>query len=93
MRSVRSSLEMGPIKERPEKIDSSAAFNSDGISSIRISTNTTDWEIDHLQYGAESQTIPLETLPVPEPSTLTLLGLGVVVSRYRAYRRGRPAGK
>jgi hypothetical protein len=61
------------------------AFNPEGISAIRISTNSTDWEIDHLQYGAQSPT------PVPEPSTLTLLALGSVgMSRYRAYRRRRP---
>jgi hypothetical protein len=51
--------------------------NADGISSIRISaSDTRDWEVDHLQYGTTS---------VPEPSSLMLMGLGVVglVGKYR----------
>jgi PEP-CTERM motif len=44
------------------------AFNPGGISAIRIGTNSADWEVDDLQYGAVHT--------VPEPSTLLLLGLG-----------------
>lgn len=63
------------------------AYNSGGISAIRVTTNTTDWEIDHLQYGAAAS----QTTPVPEPGTLSLLGLGVagLVRRYRTRRSGR----
>jgi len=60
--------------------------DSDGISAITIRTiDSADWEVDHLQYGALS---PLrETLsPVPEPGSLTLLGIGVV-GLLREYRR------
>jgi hypothetical protein len=39
-----------------------------GISSITISmSNSTDWEVDHLQYGIAA---------IPEPSSLVLAGLG-----------------
>lgn len=44
-----------------------------GISRIVIEmANSTDWEIDHLQYGAASS-----PKPVPEPTTLGLLSTGL----------------
>ena len=47
------------------------ASNPDGISAIKISTtDTRDWEVDHLQYDPPTS--------VPEPSSLMLFGLGVV---------------
>jgi PEP-CTERM motif len=56
------------------------AFNPGGISAIRIGTNSADWEVDDLQYGAVHT--------VPEPSTLILVGLGGLgVSVARARRR------
>lgn len=66
------------------------AYHADGILAIRITTNTNDWEIDHLQYGAQSP-FDGELAPVPEPSTLTLLGLGTIglVRRYRSAKAAR----
>ena len=59
-----------------------------GISAIRVGTNNGDWEVDHLQYAAQS---PADPQPVPEPSTLLLLGTGAVgLIRSRLLRRGRP---
>lgn len=44
------------------------AVNAGGISSITISTPTSDdWEVDHLQFGV-----------IPEPGTATLLALGLL---------------
>lgn len=59
-----------------------------GISAIRVGTNNGDWEVDHLQYGAQSPIVPQR---VPEPSTLLLLGLGAVgLIRSRSLRRSHP---
>jgi hypothetical protein len=46
-----------------------------GISAIEISTiNSTDWEMDHLQYGAAAA-------PEPGTSALLLAGLGALLVR------------
>ena len=57
-------------------------FSSGGISAIRMGTNNSDWELDHLQYGAVQR--------VPEPGTLTLVGVGLL-GAVAARRRRRPA--
>lgn len=54
-------------------------MNPGGISSIRISTSDTrDWEVDHLQYGTQS---------VPEPGSLILTAIGVAGVVSRRYRQ------
>ena len=63
------------------------AIYDGGISSIRIGTNNKDWEVDHLQYGAAAPT------PVPEPSTLLMVGAGALAMfrkrfKVRKLRRG-----
>jgi hypothetical protein len=56
-----------------------------GISAIRVGTNNGDWEVDHLQYAAQSPQ------PVPEPSTLLLIGTGAVAAiRSRSLRKRAP---
>lgn len=61
-----------------------------GISAIRILTDNTDWELDHLQFG---HTLPLTT--VPEPSTLMLLALGAtcIAARRSRLRKADRAGR
>lgn len=45
-----------------------------GISRIVISmSNTTDWEVDHLQYG-------LASTAIPEPGTMLLTGAGLLAA-------------
>jgi hypothetical protein len=45
--------------------------NPGGISQVRISMgNSTDWEVDHLQYGFHPSV-------VPEPGSLALLATGM----------------
>jgi hypothetical protein len=51
-----------------------------GISSIRISMpGSSDWEVDHLQYGIAST--------VPEPASIALVASGLAVIGLRARRR------
>jgi hypothetical protein len=58
-----------------------------GIRSITISMdNSTDWEVDHLQYGA------IRPAAIPEPSSVALLGLGAAGLLVAARRRRRHAG-
>ena len=47
-------------------------FNLEGISALRVTTDTSDWELDHVQYGAE------EITAVPEPAMLALFGLATL---------------
>lgn len=47
------------------------ATNASGISSITISVNSADWEVDHLQYGLAADSIP-------EPSTVVLCSLSLL---------------
>ncbi|MEO8037426.1 MAG: PEP-CTERM sorting domain-containing protein [Betaproteobacteria bacterium] len=58
------------------------ATDPGGISAVRITTtNSTDWEVDHLQYGLA---------PIPEPSAWMLLGAGLAglcAQRRRITRR------
>jgi hypothetical protein len=56
------------------------AFNPGGISKIQIATNSADWEVDDLQYGA---------VAVPEPSTLILMLGSLSLTLSRAVRRRR----
>jgi hypothetical protein len=54
-----------------------------GISAIRIATNNRDWEVDRLQYGAASPA------PVPEPSTILMVGAGAASLRRKRLKKGK----
>jgi hypothetical protein len=58
-------------------------FNATGIGSISISNTSGGIEVDHLQYGVAA------SASVPEPSTLLLLGSGLVGLGGVAWRRFR----
>lgn len=59
-----------------------ATIHEGGISAIRIATNNRDWEVDHLQYGAASPA------PVPEPSTILLVGAGAASLLRKRLKKG-----
>ena len=55
------------------------ATNATGISRIVISmNNSTDWEVDHLQYGLTADA-------VPEPSTIVLCSLSLLALAARRF--------
>jgi len=58
-------------------------YYSGGIARIEISvSNSVDWEVDHLQYGALT--------PVPEPEQWMLMALGIAAVAGAAQRIARP---
>lgn len=54
------------------------ATNATGISRITISVNSSDWEVDHLQYGLAADA-------VPEPSTWTLGAISLLALAARRF--------
>lgn len=50
------------------------AYNAVGISKISLTINSADWEMDHLQYGAEQQ----QAQEVPEPCSAILALMGAL---------------
>ena len=53
------------------------------IDRVGVVSNTAGyWVMDDVTYGGD-------IAPVPEPGTWTLLGIGIVVTRWRSRRRGR----
>jgi hypothetical protein len=63
-------------------------INPDGISSITVtSTNSSDWEIDHIQYGYGTLRDPFTPSEVSEPHALLLMGVGGGILLCSAYRK------
>jgi len=58
----------GNVSGQTEEDRFFGAYHPDGIKKIRITMNSADWEIDHLQFGF-----------VPEPGTLALLGTSLLL--------------
>lgn len=58
--------------------------NASGISAIEIRMPTSsDWEVDHLQYGREIA----KQGAVPEPSTMAFLAIGLGMAAFRFVRQ------
>ena len=56
-------------------------MHSGGISEIRITmSSSTDWEVDHLQFGSTAQA-------VPEPATMLLLATGLAGIAAKRFKR------